>query len=117
MSAPRLYLPPCSISHPCRYYHENCVKVNISSYDALTAHACNQGAKLQPVIVDAVQFADSLWHAADAIGAFSLLNPDWEQVAKEGNIQPLSYEEWISGRPQELIGDNYYDQQNAAAGR
>jgi hypothetical protein len=97
-----------------RYYYENCVATNISSYDAVSTHACNQAAKLHPVRVPIDAFRETLWHAADSVGAFSRLNPEWTEEAERLGLDPLTYEEWIEGRPLDLVGDNVYDKENLA---
>ena len=92
-----------------RYFYDACVKTNISAYDAITTHACNQGAKLLPINVPLEALREALWHAADSTGAFSLLNPEWAAAAAAEGVQPPTYEEWTAGRPAHLIGDNEYD--------
>ena len=68
-----------------RYYWDNCVKTNISSYDALVVHACNAMSKNYPIIVPFPSFSQVLRDAIDSIGAFSRQNPEWDKVAdKEG---------------------------------
>jgi len=34
------------------YFYDNCVKKNITSFDALNAHACNAASKNYPIVVD-----------------------------------------------------------------
>ena len=72
-----------------KYYWDNCVKVNITSYDALMVHACNQMSKNYPIVVPFPQFHLTLKDAVDTIGAYSLLNPEWAKLAeKEGQPVP-----------------------------
>jgi hypothetical protein len=72
-----------------KYYWDNCVKVNISSYEALMEHACNAMSKNYPIVVPFPQFTMVMKDAVDSIGAFSLLNPEWAALAeKEGQPVP-----------------------------
>ena len=59
------------------YYYNKCVRLNISSYESLTEHACNTMSKNYPIIVPFPAFHHVLRDALDAIGAFSLTNEDW----------------------------------------
>jgi hypothetical protein len=87
-----------------RYFHENCVAVNISSYDATSVHACTSAHKSHPVIVaDLPAYRDAVTDAIDSIGAFSLLNPDWAEAAKAAKVRPPTYEEWVRDRPEHLL--------------
>lgn len=60
------------------YFKDNCLKTNISSYDANTMHACNSASKYHPVIVPIDTFRQVLKDAVDAIGAYSPQNPAWQ---------------------------------------
>ena len=68
-----------------KYYWDNCVKTNITSYEALMEHACNAMSKNYPIVVPFPQFHMTMKDAIDTIGAFSLQNPEWAKIAdKEG---------------------------------
>lgn len=60
------------------------VVTNISSYEALTEHACNAMSKNYPIIVPFPAFHHVLRDALDAIGAFSLTNDAWAAIAQVG---------------------------------
>jgi hypothetical protein len=68
------------------YFWEHCIKTNISSYDALSVHACNAASKNYPLVVPFPHFNNVLRDAVDSIGAFSLLNPAWAAVAEAQGI-------------------------------
>jgi hypothetical protein len=70
------------------YYYDHCVALNISSYEALTEHACNAMSKNYPIIVPFPAFDHILADALDAIGAFALANDAWMALAPEQG-QPL----------------------------
>jgi len=90
-----------------KYYYKNCAKQNLTSFDAIATHACNQAGKLMPVQVDIDRFERLLEVAIDNTGAFSLLNPAWASEAKDRGIEPPTYEQWVEGRPEKLIGNQH----------
>ena len=69
-----------NITEPTPYYYDNCVAVNISSYEALTEHACNAMSKNYPIIVPFPAFHHVLRDALDAIGAYALANEGWREA-------------------------------------
>ena len=71
------------------YFWNNCIAVNISSYDALNHHACNAASKNYPIVVTASQVNAALVDAVDTIGAFSLKNPLWkDEFDAKGYAKP-----------------------------
>ena len=72
------------------------MRINISSYEALTEHACNAMSKNYPIIVSPSQFDQVLRDAADSIGAFSMLNPEWAAMVDREGI-PVPPREAMSG--------------------
>jgi hypothetical protein len=92
-TAPPYPLPPFSLSQ--RYFWENCVATNISSYDALNYHACNAASKNYPIVVDLPQLNQVLRDAVDSIGAYSLRNKAWKAIVEAQGIAKPSPPPWI----------------------
>ena len=65
------------------------MRINISSYEALTEHACNAMSKNYPILLNMDQFDQVLRDAADAIGAYSQLNPAWAARVAAGDGVPV----------------------------
>ena len=76
------FFTPSSLPPP----QDNCVKVNITSYESLMEHACNAMSKNYPIVLPFPAFNEILRNAVDSVGAFSLLNPDWKAVAETEGI-------------------------------
>lgn len=70
------------------YYWKRCTAVNISSIDALNEHACNAASKNYPILADIVALRDTLRDGVDIIGAYSLANPVWADIAERDGIKP-----------------------------
>jgi hypothetical protein len=71
------------------YFWNNCIAVNISSYDALNHHACNAASKNYPIVVNAPIIRAALADAVDTIGAFSQKNVAWkEEFDARGYAKP-----------------------------
>ena len=78
------------------YFWNNCIAVNISSYDALNYHACNAASKNYPIVVSAPQINAALADAIDTIGAFSLKNDRWrDEFEAKGYAMPEK-PEWVT---------------------
>ena len=76
------------------YFWDNCVAMNISSYDALNYHACNAASKNYPIVVNEVQLRATLRDAVDTTGAFSRKNALWaDGPGRDVPLPPAP--EWI----------------------
>jgi hypothetical protein len=79
------------------YYWKNCAAVNISSIDALNEHACNAASKNYPILVDIPSLTAVLRDGVDIIGAYSLANAAWKEIADAAGIQPAAAPAHIRG--------------------
>ena len=71
-----------------REYAEDCVARNASSYDAQLIRWCNTVSKHSPMVVPLRVLRRTLDDAVDAIGAYSLLNPEWKALADAAGLPP-----------------------------
>jgi hypothetical protein len=76
------------------YFWENCIAVNITSYDALNFHACNAASKNYPIVIEEDETRNTLRDAVDVIGAFSLKNPAWKAEFTEKKHPAPSPPSW-----------------------
>jgi hypothetical protein len=76
------------------YFWENCIAVNITSYDALNFHACNAASKNYPIVIEEDETRNTLRDAVDVIGAFSLKNPAWKAEFTEKKYPAPSPPSW-----------------------
>ncbi len=79
-----------------RYFWDNCVSTNISSYDALNVHACNAASKNYPIVVDRKELFGVMRDAVDTIGAYSLKNKEWKAFVDAQGIPKPSPPPWIT---------------------
>jgi Glycosyltransferase 61 len=59
------------------YFYNKCVLTNISSYDALSEHACNAMSKNLPIVIPMQTFERVMHDALTALNRVSPVNPQW----------------------------------------
>ena len=77
------------------YFWENCIAVNITSYDALNYHACNAASKNYPIVIEEDETRNTLRDAVDVIGAYSLKNPAWKAEFTDKKYPAPSPPSWV----------------------
>ena len=109
----RTVLPP-SLSHimgPAIMggpeFARECIETNMSSTDAFLHRWCNQASKTHPIVVPLRVLRRQLTDAVDAIGAYSLLNPEWKKLADEAKLPPPTRLELLVGDPDVELTSSY----------
>jgi hypothetical protein len=95
-------------------YFRQCGALNVSGFDALTLNACRQASLASPVLVDIARFAPLVADALEAIGAFSLMNPEWKAEAARAGVAAPSMDEYTA-RMEAAVARATADAEAAAA--
>ena len=74
-------------------FRRECLESNVSATDAFVVPSCNRAAKKHPLVVPPRVLRRLVADAVDAIGAFSLTNPDWkqQQLQEKGDKEGQNY--------------------------